>query len=432
MSLAAFVALLLLLRKSRLSLGLPLAYLFLLLLEHLPGAWAQTVAGDLLPGHYYTLIGMRITAVAVGCFVVGVFLAIRERRTEGPIAAGERGDFALFCLVGGWAFTFGLSVLNPVASLGALVHEAGAIWMLGALIGLRDGLARKAPTAIAFWVGALAVYPVATLVHAGFLSYGAAAVIVVISSLTVNTRRFWRLAISAVVVLVVGLSTFVTYFESRPEIRQSVWGGAPLRDRLSTITDAASRAHFIDPGNLDDLGALNGRLNQNYFVGVAADRLDNGVSDYLHGKSLRDGFEALVPRAAWANKQVVAGSTHMVADATGLNLDEQTSWGVGNVMEFYINFGWAGIVVGFTLLGFVIAWLDKRAAKAEMQGDFGGMVLFFLPCVALIQPGGSFVEMTSGAAAALIAAIAWRMAWFYWVGRRRVGRPAAAHAIETR
>jgi hypothetical protein len=205
-----------------------------------------------------------------------------------------------------------------------------------------------------------------------------------------------------------------------------------LRDRLSTITDAASRAHFIDPGNLDDLGALNGRLNQNYFVGVAADRLDNGVSDYLHGKSLRDGFEALVPRAAWANKQVVAGSTHMVADATGLNLDEQTSWGVGNVMEFYINFGWAGIVVGFTLLGFVIAWLDKRAAKAEMQGDFGGMVLFFLPCVALIQPGGSFVEMTSGAAAALIAAIAWRMAWFYWVGRRRVGRPAAAHAIETR
>jgi hypothetical protein len=100
-------------------------------------------------------------------------------------------------------------------------------------------------------------------------------------------------------------------------------------------------------------------------------------------------------------------------------------------MELFINFGWPGIIIGFAVLGFTIAVLDRRAALAGNRGDFGGLLLFFLPCIALIQPGGSFVEMTSGAAAALIAAIAWRMAWLYWVGRRRAVRPGPVRAVET-
>jgi hypothetical protein len=431
-SAATFVALMLLLRRSKVSLGLPIAYLFLLLLIHLPGAWAQSVSGGLLQGYYYTELGMRITAVAAVCFLVGVFLALSRRNPDTGIAPAERSSFALFCLVAGWTFTFGLSFLNSIASLGAAVHEAGAIWIIGIVIGLGDGLRRRSLTAVGFWLGALAVYPMVTLIHAGFLSYGASAVILAVSSLAIVTRRFWRLALAAAAILVVGLSAFVTYFEGRTEIRHSVWGGESLGERVATIADVASRAHVINPGSLDDLGALNARLNQNYFVGMAADRLDGGVSDYLHGKSLRDGFAAMIPRIASANKQVVAGSGAMVAEATGLDLDTGTSWGVGNVMELFINFGWPGIIIGFAVLGFTIAVLDRRAALAGNRGDFGGLLLFFLPCIALIQPGGSFVEMTSGAAAALIAAIAWRMAWFYWVGRRKLARPATVHAIETR
>ena len=431
-SAGAFVVLMLLLRRTNLSLGLPLAYLFLLLLIHLPGAWAQSIAGGLLQGYYYTDLGMRITAVGTVCFVIGVFCALGRRRPDAGFAPAERSSFALFCLVAGWAFTFGLSFLNSISSLGAALHEAGAIWILGGVIGLRDALKRKSPPALALWVGVLTAYPIVILARAGFLNYGISAVILVVSSIAIATRRFWRLALASVVVLILGLSAFVTYFEGRTEIRQSVWGGESLHERAASILDVASHAHIINPGSLDDLGALNARLNQNYFVGIAADRLDGGVSDYLRGRSLREGVEALVPRATWSNKQVVAGSGSMVAEATGLELDTGTSWGVGNVMELYINFGWPGIVIGFVVLGFVITWLDKRAAQADRRGDFGGALLYFLPCVALLQPGGSFVEMTSGAAAALIAAIAWRMAWFYWVGRRKVARATAVHAIETR
>ncbi|HEY7900161.1 MAG TPA: hypothetical protein VIC25_03150 [Caulobacteraceae bacterium] len=408
-----------------------MAYLFILLLDHMPGAWAQSVSGGLLQGYYYTELGMRITAVAIACFVVGAFLVTGRRRADPAPAPAERSSFALFCLVGGWVFTFALSFLNSVSSFGAAAHEAGAIWMLGVMIGLREALKRKVPTVVAFWVGALAVYPTVMLVHGGYLVHGSVVAIPVISSLAITTRRFWRLALSAVVLLVVGLSAFVTYFEGRPEIRGSVWGGGSLHERVSTIADVAGRAHIIDPGRLDDLSALNTRLNQSYFIGIAADRLDGGVSEYLHGRSLWEGVESVVPRAMWSNKQVVAGSGTLVADATGLDLDTGTSWAVGNVMELYINFGWAGIVVGFVVLGFIIASLDRRAALAERRGDFGGALLFFLPCVAFTRPDLSAVDIASGAAAALIAALVWRMAWLYWVGRRRAVRPAPVRAVET-
>ena len=38
-------------------------------------------------------------------------------------------------------------------------------------------------------------------------------------------------------------------------------------------------------------------------------------------------------------------------------------------MEFYINFGLAGIIGGFTLLGWLIGFLDLKAASAERRGD---------------------------------------------------------------
>ena len=96
---------------------------------------------------------------------------------------------------------------------------------------------------------------------------------------------------------------------------------------------------------------------------------------------------------------------------TGLQLSTTTSFGVGNVMEFQINFGIPGLIIGFSLLGWVIGTLDLKAAVAELRGDLASAILFFLPCVALIQPNGSLVELFGGSAAALVAALGWSLAW---------------------
>jgi len=125
---------------------------------------------------------------------------------------------------------------------------------------------------------------------------------------------------------------------------------------------------------------------------------------------------------------VFGGSGDIVARMTGIQLSTTTSWGVGNVMEFYINFGIPGVIGGFLILGFAIGALDRRAVIALRSGDPGASLVFFLPCVALIQPIGSMVELSGGVAAALAAAFLWRQAWLMWSRSPPSVRPRIALA----
>jgi len=97
-------------------------------------------------------------------------------------------------------------------------------------------------------------------------------------------------------------------------------------------------------------------------------------------------------------------------------------------MEFQVNFGIPGVVTGFFVLGWLIGMLDLKAALAEGRGDLGAVILYFLPCVALIQPNGSIVEITGGPAAALVAAYGWKWVWNHWAAHRASLRKRHSHA----
>jgi hypothetical protein len=409
--LAALLWLLWLLRRNGVSLGLPIAYLYSLLLIHVPGALAHIVGRDFLLNSDLVEIAMRFTALGSMCFVAGVWLA----RSSTPKATihreAERPLFWWFCLIGGWSLIYGLSPLFRIPSVSAAVDKGAGIWLLGVLLGLRAACQRGDLKRIGIWLGALMVYPVLMLLLGGFLSYGSAAIIVVCSALTVSMRSYWRVGIGIAVFAFVSLSIFVTYFHHRDDIRDQVWGGAPLEARISSVIDTARDFEWLNPANRQHLIALDRRLNQNYFVGLAVRRIQQGQVDYLEGDSVWQGLLALVPRAFWPEKPVFSGSPQIVAKMTGLRLSPRTSFGVGNVMEFQINFGIPGVVVGFFVLGWLIGMLDLKAAVAEARGDLGRIPLFFLPCVALIQPNGSLVDLFSGSAAALVGAFVWNFVW---------------------
>src|SRR6516162_9196369 len=104
---AAFFWLLFLLRQDSVSLGLPIAYLFSLLLIHVPGAYVYLAA------HFFFLrfsdfvaTGIRFTAIASISFVAGAW-AVRIFSTDArPIVAEtDEQKFSLFCVFGGWFFT---------------------------------------------------------------------------------------------------------------------------------------------------------------------------------------------------------------------------------------------------------------------------------------------------------------------------------------
>ena len=425
---AAFFWLLFLIRHDELSLGLPVAYLFSLLLIHVPGAYVHAVT-DYLKYTEYVEYGIRYTAFGAVSFVAGVWSVRFFVSQRQPLAVIDNHKFPLFCLFGGWFFTYAMIPLHAIPSLGAAVEKAGTIWMLGVMLGLTAAVRRGNLASIGAWLLALMIYPVLMLLLGGFLSYGATAAIVVLCALTVSVRSYWKVIVGIVVAIFLGINLFVNYFAHRDEIRAEVWGGAPLADRIDATLDVVRDFQWFDSENRKQARALDERLNQNYFAGLAGARIQQGLVNYLYGRSLWEGAIALVPRLLWPDKPVLAGSPKIVSEMTGLVLNQNTSWGVGNVMEFQINFGIPGLIGGFFVLGVLLSYLDKSAALAVRQGNFGRAIMHFLPAIALIQPNGSIVEMSSGAVAALIGALGWRWAWQRWFARtplRRISHRADA------
>ena len=408
-----------LVKRSPVTLALPLSYMINLLLLHVPGAYAFAVSGGKFAGMDNNasaiLTGIMLTAVAAICFLIGCSFSIGNSRNT---AYSNRwtdtaidNKFTVFCLASGWVLAFGVGILRGIPTIGAAVYFGSAIWMLAAMTSLAMAIRTRDSLKFAIWAAVLFAYPLLILLLHGFLSYGATAVIIVGTLAVVQMRSVMRSMLMIVVAAYLGISVFVNYFEARTALRSTLWSTAGFEQRFDAVSEAFSSVKPFSSSNPSHLTALTMRLNQNEFVGVAADRLSNNQSDYLKGRSFYEALIAPIPRVLWKDKPIAGGSGTLVREMTGIRLSEDTSWGVGNVMEFYINFGMWSLIPGFLLLGWLIGWLDRRAAMALGAADPSRAMLYFLPGIALIQPNGSLVEVVGGAFAALLAAVGLRLAW---------------------
>lgn len=420
-SMLSLICLLWVLRSDPISVGLPAAYLFVLFMEHLPGALSHAVGIEIsagLGGAFYDTewiqSGITLTSFGSIGFTVGVWWARFRKRTVPIVRAAARSQFWYFCLIVGWLLLLVFRFVRGLPTVTGLIDRGSTVWMLGALLGLRSAVQRGSAIGSWIWLAVLAAFPTSVLLYGGFLSYGAQAVIVVLSPLAITAKSKWRLIGSVGIILFFGLTVFANYFINRDKLRDVLWSEATLEDRIDVVTDVIKNFEWFDPGNESHRDALNQRLNQNYFIGIAAERIKQQDSNYIYGRSVWEALLSLVPRFIWPEKPVFGGSGDIVAEMTGLELSTSTSWGVGQVLEFYINFGTPGVILGFFLLGWLIRLLDFQAAAAETNGDFRGALCFFLPAVALIQPTGSMVEITGGAGAALIMAYGLAWIWGVW------------------
>ena len=129
---------------------------------------------------------------------------------------------------------------------------------------------------------------------------------------------------------------------------------------------------------------------------------------------------AFVPRAIWPEKPVFAGSGDLVSKYTGMQFSEGTSVGIGQVMEFYINFGTAGVIVGFLIMGIIVTFIDITAGQRLWHDDWQIFALWYLTGISFLQVGGSLVEVTSSAGASIGAALLVNKALLYRFQRRQV------------
>lgn len=413
LSLGSFVALMLLVRHRSPSMGFPVAYLFQLLLIHVPGAIVHALPWADLNWHEVSVIGASCAAIGAASFVGGVWLARLSGVRRQTVVHHVEQKFLWFSLLLGWALMFGLrKALKNVPSIFAAVEIGSLVWMIAVMVGLPLAFRSRNLTQIGLWLGALSVYPLLFLVDHGFLVWGINAAIICLAFLVVLTRKLWRVWAGLAVLSVFGMGLFATYVGMRSEIRKVVWKGESWERRWGESLRLVSEFRLMDLRNPEDLAAVNWRLNQNYLVGMAVERLRSGAVEYYKGKTVVQGFQAMIPRILWPEKPVFAGGGNIVMEMTGFFVDsKKTSYGVGNVMEFYINFGMPSLVLGFLFLGWGLGRLDYLAAMALSDGDYPRVIVCALPIIALIQPERGIVEMASGAMAGVVAALFWRWLW---------------------
>jgi hypothetical protein len=297
-------------------------------------------------------------------------------------------------LVGALGWVAELTPLNGLPSVTAVISAGKQLLIAG--ICLKCWLAWHAHhrRQLLLWLCLALVFPVYTVVGSGFLGYGVGFLMTILIFVSIFFRPRFLLVGGAATTIFVGLGFFASYLEHRQ-------ANQPLETRIAAVQDMLASMTPFDPFNQTHLQALDTRLNQNELVGAAVTYVPT-FKEFAAGETVYLALIALIPRALWPDKPVTAGSMGMVSDYTGIAFSEGTSVGMGQVMEFYVNFDIEGLVVGFFLFGMLIRFLDMQIAERLQTANWPQFALWFGLGGATLQPISQLVEITSSMAGAAV------------------------------
>ena len=410
--------------------GLTFAYLLNLSLIHLTGAVIYTLPAFQSRDYRLTELGFRQSVYGLAAFVVGGILITPILVKKGllPRASGQhRPDARLpkaYLAAGAVCYILMSTFLRSVPTLSALISSGTQLVVAGFALCCWQAWRNRDTRRLVFWLAASCSMPLMTLIIQGFLGYGAIALLTLLIFVSTLLQSTWRVSLAGALIIYLGLSVYVTYMRDRDEIRNTVWGSQSFANRVDRLLDTATSIEPFDPSEPVHLQRIDGRLNQNVLVGAAVNQLTQ-TDNFARGETFWDALLALVPRAVWPEKPIRAGSGNLVTRFTGIEFSEGTSVGIGQVMEFYANFGTIGVCIGFLIMGVVVTTLDWQAAERLARSDVHGFILWFLPGIATLQVGGQLVEITASAAASLIIALIVSK-WLYRMQARQTAPSAPA------
>ncbi len=425
-------------RRRRLS-PMLLAYVAGLSAVHVPGVINWLGPADQLHGYEETQIGFEATLIALAMLLVGSLVArtpikqlefnaarAEQRRVRVTGTSARLNNHALGLLmlvVGVCAYFVAMPIAARIPSMSALISPMGALLILGTWFFVWDAALRHDRRQLALILSLLPLLPASTLLIGGFLGYGVGWLICVLAVIYCFWPRRQLFVLALPMLAYVGLSIGAAYFLERAEIREAVWGQAAFDERVERVMQIFKRFEPYSLDNTEQVRVIDERLNQNFLVGAGIFSHEDGYTDLYYGATVP--IWALVPRAIWPDKPPIGGGLDLVSDFTGLYFGEGTSVGTGHVLEFYMNFGWYGIVFGFLLLGFVIARLDKRLVNGFRNQDLPEILFAGLVGMALLQPGGNLMETLVSTLGAVVVAKGSALVLMHYV-RRNTKRFIAA------
>lgn len=387
------------------------AYLFNLWLIHWVGASIY-----LLPWYEYhdvsvVEVGFAQSAYGILAFSFGatvlswILLNRRARSGQSPAPLyNPHTNLPKSYMIAGVVSFILLSFMGQIPTATAMMAMGQQVFVVGLCLACWKAWREGDRIGIVKWLAIALLLPFFTIITRGFIGYGIAGAAIVLTFVTIVIRPSSKVIVALFLVAYLGFSFYVTYMRDRGEIRQVVWGGEPLQARMGRLYETITTLEWFSPWNEEHLRRIDQRLNQNVLVGIAVNRLSEQGS-YAYGSTIWEALLALIPRAVWLNKPIFAGSPDIVSQYTGMRFAEGTSVGVGQVMEFYINFGTPGVIVCFLLLGVLVRIIDFMAVQRLQSGDWQGFAVYFLTGTSFLQVGGSLVEVTASAGASVVVVV---------------------------
>jgi hypothetical protein len=384
--------------------GLAIACWFQLWLIHWIGGAVYVLSNYSSQDRTVALIGFTVTGYAVAGLLIGnVLLAPFLFRSQ---PAGQQsfrpidssGPGFMYVIIGLGLYFVTSRVLPRISGTDAIISSGFRLAIAGFclwwLARWQAGQKRRAWIVLA----SAAVVPFFTVSLDGFMGYGVIFLMCLACFVAVFYRPRWHMLVVAPAALLVGISLYPAYLSVRSNIRHAVWGGASYGERLEKMALIAGEYQWFDPDNPAHLRAIDMRLNQNILVGHSVNHLESGAVEYGEGETLWNAMIALIPRAIWPGKPQYAGSGPLVTRFTGIKFAGETSVGIGQVMELYVNFGDLGVFIGFTVLGLLLGFFDLQAGMALRTGQWKQFAFWFVVGLSFLQVGGNFAEATSSAA----------------------------------
>ncbi len=408
-------------RRKVAGAGLVFAYLMSLSLSHCFGAavysfpWYDYRLNYLFYSHPrfdlrwvengFRLSAYGIIAFGVGCLILApIFIHFFHHQKKSIKYLPDPRLPTAYIFTGFLFYFVLLPLLHRIPSLSAPLGGGLSLMATGIGLGLWHAWQLGNKRKFKRWlILSLASLPLFTLVGHGFMSFGSSALFAVLAFVASFYRPRWKVVIVGLLSIYVGLSFFVTYMRDRSEIREVVWGGESISRRVERVFKTIRTTEPFNIYDQDQLWRIDWRLNQNKFVGAAVDWLSD-KREFAHGKTLIDSLVVLIPRVIWHEKATKAGGSELLTRYTGIRIAGGTTWEMGNVMEFYVNFGVVGVIGGFLCLGVLVTVFDNFARECLLQGDWLRFTFWFLPGLSLMQVENNLIEITStmGASIALV------------------------------
>ncbi|MBF2004232.1 MAG: hypothetical protein IGS49_01820 [Chlorogloeopsis fritschii C42_A2020_084] len=413
------------------SVGLPLMYLFNLSIIHWFGALIYTFPWyNPNKNAYLASQGSSLTSTAIG-FQESVYGAIAFGLGNLILAPyllkmlnppwlyefPQQPNFKLTktYLILGLLFSLVLSpILSRIPSGTALMVSGTSLFIVGLCLACWESWQSRNKKAFLTWILISCGLPLYSLLTSGFMSFGTAAAVVVLLFVFNFYRPRWKLVVIGLLTIYFGLSVFVTYLRDRSAIRAAE---ASSNSRIEEIQNTVSQFELFDPLKQEHLESIDTRINQNVYVGMGVSNISSGLGEYAEGKTIEQGLISAVPRVLWPDKPTSAGSGDLITQATGLKISEGTSMGIGQVLEFYFNFGSWGVFVGFLVFGTVLRVIDITAGYKLMSGNLLGFASWFLPGLGLLQPIGSLVDIVQTTAGSIV--FVYILNWLYLKKEKR-------------